>query len=1089
MVKKLIAGFASGVLVMSSIVSGGFDNPAEPTFFVCAAENEETLGEGEYIVPLTYSTKVGSSCFTDNNGTATHFNANAILTIDADNNQSITIGVENWSLYTAFVPTNCVFDSTMEKEYPEKLFTLAQEITSATSEAETPVTIDEILPNNSKCTKRNSDLDVSFLWNNEEDKVEKKFGAISVDYCDKNLDFAYVTFPINDYKEQFTALTYYTTNTTTDLAMLVQRTCNIGYVNFVLDSDNATSIESVEQLYASDNSVAFGVHATMNGTWQIARTNFAGYQYLNRMISRASAISDDTITTVRYYFSSSFDELPTSVKLPISRINSTGSYKDWYLSPFNSNVTYKELPIQIDADGYYFEIQYDMSNKYDWAFGKEVFIVFNESGNTRYGSVVPFLSDKSVEPIVLEYTENKETVITIETDTTRLDKGVNLNIEKNRSDIVNQYFSAGVFLPDTVLAYTIGFIDDDKNVVKSNGSVKLTIKLPDDFTFDDYCAIKIDSSGIPYYHESISIGKFDLENLTFTTTALSGETYGFVKTCKRTDISQLPKGVYEVKADFIRYGNKNQSSMSNAALEHSAYLIVNDNDGVIERKLYLNFHDMSYEGQDNLYIGDLYCDDGYWYVNESDSTGTYTNSIVYKDTSLYTKFAVDSAGELIDNAIYDAITEYACIEGAVITLKDDSYNKDRICYNMAIASPVMSALSSMPYAEIEPDSLCVDLVFTNVKPSDKSEDEVKEMFSYDVSALTRQVRLAERKLADSSSYSAKSLENLKTAYNNAVKTVSDADGNYDPLNTNKVSADKLEELGTNLENAIKALDSITVAGYSAKLNENIKFDFDLSFNEDVTAAVKAGKVNATVTNADGTTKDVKISKDGKITFEVAPKEIGNDLVVKVGEYEFTYSVQDYLEKLIWYYENPTTGVEVSEKEANIAKSMLVYGGYAQDYFVKKNAEANAYVDTDRVYANVDSTLPETAENASVFEAPELGENIQYYGSAVVFDYTTGIRLYFTVDDEIENHTFAVNDEAVTPVAVDGGYYIAIDDIYANQLGNAFKVTVDNKNFQYGVYNYIAAALNATEVKSGALNELQNLVKALYQYAELTKTTA
>jgi len=83
----------------------------------------------------------------------------------------------------------------------------------------------------------------------------------------------------------------------------------------------------------------------------------------------------------------------------------------------------------------------------------------------------------------------------------------------------------------------------------------------------------------------------------------------------------------------------------------------------------------------------------------------------------------------------------------------------------------------------------------------------------------------------------------------------------------------------------------------------------------------------------------------------------------------------------------------------------------------------------------------------------------------------------------------VNDKAVDAVAVDGGYYIAIENIYANQLGNPFKITVDGTDFQYGVYNYIAAALNATEVKSGALNELQALVKALYQYAELTKTTA
>ena len=194
--------------------------------------------------------------------------------------------------------------------------------------------------------------------------------------------------------------------------------------------------------------------------------------------------------------------------------------------------------------------------------------------------------------------------------------------------------------------------------------------------------------------------------------------------------------------------------------------------------------------------------------------------------------------------------------------------------------------------------------------------------------------------------------------------------------------------------------------------------------------------------------------------------------------------------MLYYAENTEEaqekGVVVSEKEVAIAKALLNYGGYAQDYFVKKDAEKNAYIDVDRAYTNVEKTL--STPDVRVIDTPELGKNISYYGAAVAFDHTTDIRLYFHVTDNIDNHKFSVTRNGkvanAEPVLLtDNYYYISIDDIYANALGTEFGIEVDGVSFEYGVYNYIASALNATEVQSGALTELQNLVKAMYQYAE------
>ena len=352
-------------------------------------------------------------------------------------------------------------------------------------------------------------------------------------------------------------------------------------------------------------------------------------------------------------------------------------------------------------------------------------------------------------------------------------------------------------------------------------------------------------------------------------------------------------------------------------------------------------------------------------------------------------------------------------------------------------------------------------------------------YGYTESALIRQLGIADINTAKTS-YCDKSINAIKEA----VAAV--------PENTASITDYKPYVLA--LEEANRNLKSFDINGYSAEIGEDVKFNFEFSLNKNLKTTAGDGDLTATVTKPDGTTAEEKVQKvtltDAEtgesrtaytVEVEVAPKEIASPITVEISGEEFTYSVQEYLEKLI-----ATDGV--SAKKVKLAESLLNYGGYAQEYFTKKDAETNAYLSEKKANANVDTTLGDAAK-AEKFTAPELGESISYYGASVTFDYQTAIKLYFHVKDDVSKHTFKVNGETVTPEATnaEGYYYMTKSGITAPNIGTAYTFTVDGKEFDYGVYNYVYSVLNTKSVQSGALTELQNLVKALYQYGESAKS--
>ena len=1086
MLKKMFSAIASTLVLVSSLAGDGLGFITKPVSFSVLAIDENStdaiaLTEGEYAIPLKYS-DVGTWNMDSpelwlnpgNDNSPAHLYPRAILNIEKNDDKyiyNVTIAVESWSLYDVFVPGK------------------QSELTNTT------------LPSNGTVPSVNNDkllyktvftedisLNSYFNWD-ERNEEAKKYGDINVDRYDESLDTAYITFQIDDYTQPIRVFRWY--NKQVGAATKSNKLRVGGYTSIFLDYNHAENLIDLNRAIENNseifNRIMYASKNTKANSTYLFGQNFSGVLDVKSLITNVLTSKSDDVITAKYYLGLDPDgNYPTNITTPKNKnLDSSKWQQLWALTPdsdesIQGDDSFENIDIQEDGDGKFFELKFN--DKYELIFGKYIYCDISDGGISSLAFFSPCLSTYGDEVINLEYTESDGTGISIITDTSHLDSDTILNAEKNDISVINDNFNSSRF--DTESAYyiyTVSLKNRVGSTVTPMGKVKVVIDLPKDLNINDYAVCFTQTDGtLATVQDNLFDSYYNSDDCTFTYEfydwgSNAEVTFAFVKTADRKNIMELLPGVYSVDINLMKHGRRSNASMADEALNHSAYVVISENeDKSLNRTLYFETVPMGFSGVNDLYIGDIYCDD-------PGSTGT-----VFEENTTYLQFLTDDNGKLENNCGYDAVTEWACIKRAAILLDDKSYEEDDLCYDMGVCSPIMCALDDFPFQNVNKDDLIPQLVFYNIERTNMTEADVKALFPYDISALTRQVELAKLKIASKKSFSTDSIAKVQKAYDEVLAAFG---GTYDPLNKAEISADKLEELGTNLENAIKDLDGITVAGYNAQLDKDVTFDFYLSMNKNNLEAAQDGELTANITKADGSTETVEVGADGKIEFNVAPKEIGQTLKVKIGSYEFTYSVQEYLEKLLWYAENPTEGVEVSEKDAAIAKSLLVYGGYAQDYFVKKDAEANAYVDTERSYANVDNTLPESAENASAFEAPQLGENIKYYGAAVAFDYATDIRLYFTVKDEIENHSFAVNDIAVTPVAVDGGYYIAIENIYANQLGNPFKITVDGTDFRYGVYNYIAAALNATEVKSGALNELQALVKALYQYAELTKSEA
>lgn len=188
-------------------------------------------------------------------------------------------------------------------------------------------------------------------------------------------------------------------------------------------------------------------------------------------------------------------------------------------------------------------------------------------------------------------------------------------------------------------------------------------------------------------------------------------------------------------------------------------------------------------------------------------------------------------------------------------------------------------------------------------------------------------------------------------------------------------------------------------------------------------------------------------------------EIKAELVLSDGsvQCEYRYTVQEYATYLI---EHPE---EYNSRPVEIAKAMLTYGKYAQDYFgynlTNMPKPINALEDYDNAWANYVYT--EYVENSP----------ISFVGARLLLTSKPTLKLYFLGEGtfRVENNEVSTSKE---------GKYTVLTISNIDNISEMFNISTDYFYLRYGIYSYCQQA------KMSSNDSLKNMCKALVAYSNL-----
>lgn len=278
-----------------------------------------------------------------------------------------------------------------------------------------------------------------------------------------------------------------------------------------------------------------------------------------------------------------------------------------------------------------------------------------------------------------------------------------------------------------------------------------------------------------------------------------------------------------------------------------------------------------------------------------------------------------------------------------------------------------------------------------------------------------------------------------------------------------------------------------LTGTSASIAGDITLNNYFELSDTVTADKSSkivSKINGNTTAETKVSDAAKDSNGYKIPVAVPAKDMTSDITVEVQLGDGTV-VDTYTVSAVDYAMDIAYGEGYSDNQKSLAKAMLNYGGYAQEYFgTNTDNLANAGLsDSDKSLSSV------TASTLSGFNFTKSGSvsGIEYKGSTLSLVSETEIKHYFTLSgsSDISKYTFTVNGTKATPSKSSQGYFVTVPGVSAANLANKYKVTVsDGKNtftLNYGAMDYC----NLAQEKS--TNEaLHNVTKALYLFYQAAK---
>lgn len=192
--------------------------------------------------------------------------------------------------------------------------------------------------------------------------------------------------------------------------------------------------------------------------------------------------------------------------------------------------------------------------------------------------------------------------------------------------------------------------------------------------------------------------------------------------------------------------------------------------------------------------------------------------------------------------------------------------------------------------------------------------------------------------------------------------------------------------------------------------------------------------------------------------------------------KYYYSIEDYANASL----NSTKDVHI--KERKLIKTMLNYGGYAQDEF-------NAYLD-NKAYKNVKSELNKEMneipiDTLSQYKGKILSndDNISPSIITLLLEESTSLRIYFNIKNEdlVNNYEVTIDEKKDELKKNSKGYYVEISSILSNKLDETHLIKIGNLTIECSALSYVYQAIKTKP------NSPDGLVsKAVYLYWKESK---
>lgn len=336
-------------------------------------------------------------------------------------------------------------------------------------------------------------------------------------------------------------------------------------------------------------------------------------------------------------------------------------------------------------------------------------------------------------------------------------------------------------------AYEITVKDSDGNAADVARNYEITVPIPKEYDLNKLNVAITQKSGARFEPDYVIDAEHRVLTISFIdyyATLANGGMVFFSNPIDTIDVSTLSDGVYKVNADFVKHSDAGISSMADGTLEATAILVKNGDDVDI----YLSFVPIDYLGAPS-YTGGLWCE-----------VGEKADGMLDESSMTVLAYYCNADGSLMDNEIYDAITEIACVKLIKLALSNNCKN-DAGGYTLAVSSPAMASMNNMAFEEIIVDDLLVNLLISNPEYLGSVEYAQDKIPVYDKSALRKEIEFA--KIFYEQEYTASSYKKLE----DAVKT---AESVYTAAYSDAVSAsDAYKEQIELLKTAIANLEEST----------------------------------------------------------------------------------------------------------------------------------------------------------------------------------------------------------------------------------------------------------------------------------------